>query len=679
MYPHQLELLSPARDVAIGIEAINHGADAVYIGGPAFGARKNACNEMVDIARLVAHAHRFNARIFLTLNTIFRDDELEAARRTAWEAYDAGVDALIVQDMGLLMLDMPPIQLHASTQSDIRTPEKAAFLQDVGFSQLVLARELDLGQIAAIRAGTQPDTILEFFVHGALCVAYSGQCYIGEAHTGRSANRGECNQACRLPYQVTDAQGRFIAHDKHVLSMKDNDQSANMAALIDAGIRSFKIEGRYKDMAYVKNITAHYRLLLDEILEQRPELAAASAGKTSFSFTPEPQQNFNRESTDYFVRGRLEAHDPLHIGAFDTPKHSGMPLGWVSKVAADHFELETDPELGDITLTNGDGLTYLDLQRNLVGVHVNRVEHLGANRWRAFPREAVQSFKDLRKGLTLRRNRDSLWLKQLDKKSSDRKVGVWLSLREEAQDAQNLHLRLEITDENGISEKNTFTVQVNRASVATKNEASLREGLSKLGGTIYTATEVSLHLSEPWFIPASALNTARRSAVEALDAARTTNFTCLERKAPAQPPAAFPQDSLSYLGNVLNTQAHAFYTQHGVKVIEPAYEAYQELGEVSLMITKHCVRWSMSLCPKQAKGVVGVKGTIKAEPLMLINGKEKLTLKFDCKPCEMHVVGKMKPGQLQAFKNEVKAAASAGVPMKFFKTRPKIAVTEGLP
>ncbi|MBS1184941.1 MAG: putative collagenase, partial [Proteobacteria bacterium] len=265
MQPHQLELLAPARDADIGIEAVNHGADAVYIGGPSFGARAAASNDIADIARLVAHAHRYYSRVFVTLNTILADDELEPARRQIWQLYDAGVDALILQDMGLLELDLPPIQLHASTQCDIRTPDKARFLQDVGLSQIVLARELDLGEIAAIRAALRPETILEFFVHGALCVAYSGQCYISHAHTGRSANRGDCSQACRLPYQVTDLEGRIVAHDKHVLSMKDNNQSDNLEALIDAGIRSFKIEGRYKDMGYVKNITAHYRTLLDEL------------------------------------------------------------------------------------------------------------------------------------------------------------------------------------------------------------------------------------------------------------------------------------------------------------------------------------------------------------------------------------------------------------------------------
>ena len=253
-----LELLAPARDADIGIAAITHGADAVYIGGPDFGARANAGNTVADIERLCAHAHRFDARIFVTLNTILRDDELEPARRLVWQLHEAGADALIVQDMGLLLQDLPPIQLHASTQTDIRTPEKARFLQDVGFSQMVLARELDLKQIRAIRAQVEHAT-LEFFIHGALCVAYSGQCFISHAHTGRSANRGNCSQECRLPYTVTDAAGRIIAHDKHVLSLKDNDQSANLRALIDAGISSFKIEGRYKDMGYVKNVTAHYR------------------------------------------------------------------------------------------------------------------------------------------------------------------------------------------------------------------------------------------------------------------------------------------------------------------------------------------------------------------------------------------------------------------------------------
>ena len=449
LLPHQIELLSPARDADIGIEAVNHGADAVYIGGPAFGARAGAGNDIRDLERLIAHAHRFNTRIFITLNTILRDDELEAARRMAWQVYEAGADALIIQDMGLLEIDLPPIQLHASTQTDIRTPEKARFLQDAGLSQIVLARELTVQQIAAVHKALGPVDApgranIEFFIHGALCVAYSGQCNISHAQTGRSANRGDCSQACRLPYQVTDAQGRFIAHDKHVLSMKDNNQSDNLRALIDAGVRSFKIEGRYKDMGYVKNITAHYRTLLDEIIEEREAsghpLSRSSSGRTTFTFTPDPLQNFNREFTDYFVNGRKE-----DIGAFDTPKNPGQAIGWVTKVGSDFVELEVSNPA--TILHNGDGLCYYDLHKELVGMAINRAEPASprsTTQWRVFPKDPMEGFKDLRKGTEINRNRDMDWVRVLDKKSSDRRIGLWVQLAE-----QPGGLTLTLTDEDG--------------------------------------------------------------------------------------------------------------------------------------------------------------------------------------------------------------------------------------
>lgn len=302
---HHLELLSPARDAAIAKEAILHGADAVYIGGPGFGARHNAANSVSDIANLVEFAHVFHAKVFVTLNTILHDDELEPARKLIHELYDAGVDALIVQDMGVLEMDIPPIELHASTQCDIRRLDKAIFLDQAGFSQLVLARELTLQQIREISDHVSAG--IEFFIHGALCVAFSGQCNISHAHTGRSANRGDCSQACRLPYTLKDEQGRVVAYDKHLLSMKDNNQSTNLRALVEAGVRSFKIEGRYKDMHYVKNITAHYRQLLDEILTERPDLARASSGYTQHFFVPDPDKTFHRSSTDYFVNGRQQS------------------------------------------------------------------------------------------------------------------------------------------------------------------------------------------------------------------------------------------------------------------------------------------------------------------------------------------------------------------------------------
>lgn len=647
MEPHQLELLAPARDADIGIEAVNHGADAVYIGGPSFGARASASNEVADIARLVEYAHRFNARVFVTLNTILADDELEPARRQIIQLYDAGVDALIIQDMGLLELDLPPIQLHASTQTDIRTPEKARFLQDVGLSQIVLARELDLEQIAAIRAATRPETTLEFFVHGALCVAYSGQCYISHAHTGRSANRGDCSQSCRLPYQVTDMEGRIVAHDKHVLSMKDNNQSDNLEALIDAGIRSFKIEGRYKDMGYVKNITAHYRTLLDQIIECRPEFARASSGRTAFAFTPDPNQNFNREFTDYFVSGRKD-----DIGAFDTPKNPGLPVGYVSKVGDKWVELQTDSS--DIVLHNGDGLCYYTLQKDLTGLAINRAEKVGKGVWRVFPRDPMASFKDLRAGTLVNRNRDMNWVRLLDKASSERRIGVWLRL-----DETDAGFALTLTDEDG----HTATAEAAHAKEPAKDvakaEATLREHLGKLGTTAFAAMGIALELTQPWFVPASFINALRRDAVTALEAARVAACARPARVQAVEPPAIYPEDTLSYLANVSNHKARDFYAKHGVKLIAAAYESHEEAGEVSLMITKHCVRYSLSLCPKQAKGVTGVQGTVRAAPLTLINGSEKLTLRFDCKPCEMHVVGKLKP-----------AVAKASAPLAFYKTRP---------
>jgi putative protease len=451
-----------------------------------------------------------------------------------------------------------------------------------------------------------------------------------------------------------------VAHDKHVLSMKDNNQSENLRDLVDAGIRSFKIEGRYKDMAYVKNITAHYRKLFDEVLNERQNssnpLAAASHGRTTFSFEPDPNQNFNREFTDYFVQGRKE-----DIGAFDTPKNPGQPIGWVSKVTAEHVEITIDNPTTE--LHNGDGLCYYDLQKQLVGLQINRAEAAKAKGvWKLFPKDPMEGFKDLRQGVQVNRNRDMSWVRTLDKKSAERRMGVWMQFAETA-NGQGEGLQLTLTDEAGHTGTAQLAIAWQAPKEATQAQDKLKTALGKLGDTLFEPLDVQVALPRPWFVPPSQLNALRRDAVHALEDARAQGLHRLPRAVPMEPPVAYPEDTLSYLANVFNQKARDFYAKHGVKVIDAAYESQEELGEVSLMITKHCVRFSLSLCPKQAKGVTGVQGTVKAEPMQLINGKEKLTLRFDCKPCEMHVVGKIKKSVLNAVPES---------PVQFYKTRPVV-------
>jgi len=621
LHPHHLELLSPARDTAIAREAILHGADAVYIVAPVSAARHNAGNSLRDIAELVPFAHRYGAKVFITLNTILHDDELEPAQKLIGDLYQAGVDALIVQDMGVLEMDIPPIELHASTQCDIRSVEKAKFLSDVGFSLIVLARELNLEQIRAIHQAT--DATIEFFIHGALCVAYSGQCNISHAQTGRSANRGDCSQACRLPYTLKDDQGRVVAYEKHLLSMKDNDQTANLAALIDAGVRSFKIEGRYKDMSYVKNITAHYRQMLDAIIDDRPELARASAGRTEHFFIPSTDKTFHRGSTDYFVNARK-----IDIGAFDSPKFVGLPVGEVLKVGKDHLDVEvTEP------LANGDGLNVL-VKREVVGFRVNVAEKTAENRYRVFPNEMPDALKTLRPHHALNRNLDHNWQQALLKTSSERRIGVDIELG-----GWQEQLVLTLTSEDGVSVTHTLDGQFDEANNAEKALDNLKDGLAKLGQTRYYAQKVDINLPGALFVPNSLLNQLRRETVEMLEEARLASYQRGSRKAVATPAPVYPETHLSFLANVYNHKAREFYHRYGVQLIDAAYEAHEEKGEVPVMITKHCLRFAFNLCPKQAKGNIK---SWRATPMQLVHGDEVLTLRFDCRPCEMHVIGKMK-------------------------------------
>lgn len=632
---HELELLSPARNVEIAREAIIHGADAVYLGGPEFGARHAAENDVASIAKLTGFAHRFNSKVFIALNTILHDNELEDARKLIYELYDAGVDALIVQDMGILELDLPPIELHASTQTDIRTLDKAKFMADVGFSQLVLARELSLKEIRAIHEA-RPNTALEFFVHGALCVAFSGQCYISHADTGRSANRGDCSQACRLPYTLKDSEGRVIAFDKHLLSMKDNNQSANIDQLIEAGIRSFKIEGRYKDMAYVKNITAHYRQLIDGYIERNPEFIRLSHGKVMHHFIPNPEKTFHRGSTDYFVNARKG-----DIGAFDSPKFVGLPIGELLDIKKNFIEVKTTEPLA-----NGDGLN-VQIKRETVGFAVNRADKIGENHYLVYPNEMPEAFfterANIQKKHPLNRNHDQVWSQLLTKESAERLLEVSLIFSKKSADT----FALELFTKEGHYAASELVGEFELANDAEKGLVNLEKNLTKFGGTGFELTDVQISLAEIPFIPASIVNQLRRDAIEGLEAAIQDNYVRGQRREKVDPPAVFPFEKLTFLDNVYNQKARDFYHKHGVTMIEPAYEAHEELGEVPVMITKHCLRFSYNLCPKQTIGVTGVQGQVKPTPLTLSHQGEEYTLKFNCRPCEMHVMGKIKPHVLK--------------------------------
>ncbi len=611
---NKLELMAPAKNADFGIEAIRHGADAVYIGGPAFGARHTAGNSIEDITRLCQFAHRYHAQVFVTINTILLDDELEEARRLIWAVYEAGADAIIVQDLGLLELDLPPIALHASTQMDNRVPAKVAFLEHVGFSQVVLARELSLSQIRAVAAETKMR--LEFFIHGALCVAYSGQCYISEAYTDRSANRGECSQQCRMPGNLKTRQGDIIASNDHMLSLKDNNQTDNLEALIDAGIRSFKIEGRLKDLSYVKNVTAHYRQQLDAIMARRPEFEPSSHGRCRYSFTPDPDKSFNRGKTDYFVNERK-----ADIGDFRTPKYLGVEVGKVSKIGKDFIQVDSDTEFH-----NGDGLGFFAANYQKARLSDDKLTGFRVNRAEGNTLYLKNMPKDLYVGATLYRNKDQAFEALLAKESAERTLLLDFSLSN-----TQTGLALTAADRHGHQATVTADFEKQQAKDIGRNRESLGKHLAKLGNTDFRLGQVDLGDAEAVFVPASIINGLRRDAIAALNEARIQGY---QRPTPwvRDDSARFPQRSLTYLGNVANQKAKDFYTRHGVVSIRDAYEVRPVKGDAPLMITKHCIRYSYNMCPKEVPG-------IKAEPLEMELGGKQFKLVFDCHKCEMLLVG----------------------------------------
>ena len=610
---NKIELLAPAKNLEYGKEAILHGADAVYIGGPAFGARALAGNSIEDIAELAAFAHQYHAQVFVALNTTMTNDELKDAERLIWQIYEAGADALIIQDMGILQLNIPPIALHASTQMDNRTPEKAAFMEQVGFTQVVLARELTLPQIREVAKNTNMQ--LEFFIHGALCVSYSGLCNISHSYSGRSANRGECSQMCRLPCNLKTRQGEMIVENDHLLSLKDNNQTDNLDALIDAGVRSFKIEGRLKDLSYVKNVTAHYRQQLDAILERRDDLVRASHGKCEHSFTPDPEKSFNRGSTDYFVNDRTDG-----VSDFRTPKYLGEEVGTVTHIAKDHFMVDSTA-----TFNNGDGLGYFITNHKKQVISDNKTEGLRVNRADGNKLFVIKMPDSLKVGMTLYRNHDQAFETTLAKESSKRVLAVDMAIKE-----IDSGFELTINDQYGHQASVQLETAKEAAQDSERSLKTLNKQLAKLGSTDFTLNQLSTNGVENFFLPASALNGLRRQAIEALAQARIDGYQrpkAWERN----DEAVYPTNSLSFLDNVANDKAKEFYQKHGVIHIEDAYEHNKITEDAPLMVTRHCLRFNFNLCPKEVPN-------IKAEPMVIEIGNDTLKLVFDCVKCEMMVV-----------------------------------------
>ena len=602
----KIELLAPAKNLECGIAAIDHGADAVYIGAPRFGARAAAGNSLEDIAELVKYAHLYNVRIYVTLNTILKDEELKDTEKMIWDLYRIGVDALIVQDMGLLSLNLPPIPLHASTQMDNRNPEKVKFLADTGFRQVVLARELSLEQIRKIHE-TVPQTPLEVFVHGALCVSYSGQCYVSQHCFGRSANRGECAQFCRLAFDMVDADGKMMVQNKHLLSLKDLNQSEELEKMLDAGASSFKIEGRLKDVAYVKNVTAFYRQKLDAIFKRRKEYIRASSGSVKLAFKPQLDKSFSRGFTNYFLFERNK-----DIFSFDTPKSMGEEMGYVKEIRGNYIIVA-----GVKPFSNGDGICYLDERGKLKGLRINRVENN-----KLFPAGEMPRIKPR---TVLYRNFDQEFEKLMQRKSAERKLGVSIALTE-----NNFGFTLTLTDEDDVQ----VSIVLNREKelARTPQTENIKNQLAKLGNTPFEVERIDVDLKDNWFLPSSVIAEARREGVERLLSARRMNY----RQEIASMPEtvhSFPQSELTYLGNVMNEGAMSFYRNHGVTRIAPAFEK-RPANDAVLMFCKHCLRYSMGWCPVRHKQ----KSPFR-EPYYLVSGDGKrFRLEFDCKHCQMKVM-----------------------------------------
>jgi putative protease len=610
-----IELLAPARNVECGMAAVDHGADAVYIGAAKYGARAAAGNSVEDIARLVAYAHTYHVKVYVTINTILKDEELSDTEKMVWELYRCGVDALIVQDMAMLRLHLPPIPLHASTQMDNRSADKVKFLQQNGFSQVVLARELSLQEIKDIHE--QCDIPLEVFVHGALCVSYSGQCYVSQHCFGRSANRGECAQFCRLKFDLQDSDGRVVERGKHLLSLKDMNRSEDLERLLDAGVSSLKIEGRLKDVAYVKNVTAYYRKRLDDIFVKRNEYRKASSGHVTLKFIPQLEKSFNRGFTRYFLDGRT-----ADIFSFNTPKSLGEEVGIAKEIRGNYIVVS-----GVKSFANGDGLCFIDEKGVLQGFRVNRVD---ANK--IYPMEMPH----IRPKTRLFRNYDKTFEDELARPSAVRKISVSWLLTEYT---EGFVLQLRDEDDVMVSVSFPFQKELARNSQA----ENIKVQLSKLGNTPFEVFDTVVELQENWFIPSSVLSEWRRVMVERLLKARKINYHYSLRALPTpftdwldeqhgKKKMVFAPETLTYLANVMNEKAAQFYRMNGVKHVLPAFEQ-QEPEDAVLMFCKHCLRYSLGWCPRN-----GQEKTPYREPFFLVSSDgRRFRLSFDCKNCQMKV------------------------------------------
>lgn len=599
-----IELLAPAKDAATAIAAIRSGADAVYMGAERFGARDQAGNTIEAIREATDFAHQYYAKVYITLNTLLYDIELQAAQKLVEQLYKTGIDGLIIQDAGLLELDLPPIPLIASTQMNNATVEKVKFLQDVGFSRVILGRELTLNEIRNIRSKTTVE--LECFIHGSLCVSASGQCYMSYSIGGRSGNRGQCAQPCRRLYTIKDQRGNIIVKDRYLLSLKDLNLAQHLEDLVDAGVDSFKIEGRLKDAAYVVNTVGFYRRLLDGILAKKG-LQRASSGAVKLNFEPNPEKTFNRGFMDYGLTGKAGK-----MLSMDTPKSMGEFLGVVRDIGGNYFVIDCDKQI-----QNADGLCFFDNEKNLSGTVVNRVEG-----GKIYP----QKMNGIRKGREIYRNFDYEFDRKLTGRSAERKIALSIIVTETqsglmiaGRDEDNNEANVEIDDSKQPADKKDAA----RQTITTQ--------LTKLGNTIFECSGVKLEIKDAYFLPVSKLNQARRELVKKLLDAREANLPRKTGKI-LKNNTAYPDKHLTHTGNVLNAQAEAFYRRHGVETIEPAAERGLDLAGKIVMATKMCLRRELNLCPES-----GLE--IKAEPLILLDeqGKE-YALKFKCGHCGMEVV-----------------------------------------